>query len=59
MKNGSENGVKMDPRSRKREPRAHFGCYESIGYKNVPKGQEEVLETAREPSQGALNQLKT
>ena len=29
----SQNGAKIS----KREPRANFGCYESIGYKNAPK----------------------
>ena len=47
MLNGSENGLKMEPRSRKREPRAHFGAYESISKRTLKRSQEEVSDTAR------------
>ena len=37
LKKGSENGVKMDPRSGKRAPGAHFVRYESIGSEKCPE----------------------
>ena len=37
LKKGSENGVKMDPRSGKRVPGAHFVSYESFGSEKCPK----------------------
>ena len=61
MKHGSENGVNMEPRSGKREPRAHFGCYESIDKKRSKTVTAKSLggpDTTRQPGLGALNKGK-
>ena len=48
MQNGSENGVKMEPRSGKREPETHVGAYERIGVKMFQKCKGELPGTARD-----------
>ena len=59
MQNGSENGVKMEPRSQKESPELILDAMKASATKMLQKSQEEVSETAREPGLGAPNKGKT